>query len=44
MHTAEDVHMISEQNAIGIASYIGVSRDSINDRLEGALKKAKKYF
>lgn len=27
-----------------IASYIGVSRDSINDRLEGALKKAKKYF
>ena len=27
-----------------IASYIGVSRDSINGRLEGALKKAKKYF
>ena len=27
-----------------IASYIGVSRDSINDRLEGALKKTKKYF
>ena len=27
-----------------IASYIGVSRDSINDRLEGALNKAKKYF
>ncbi|MDD7517093.1 sigma-70 family RNA polymerase sigma factor [Ruminococcus flavefaciens] len=27
-----------------IASNIGVSRDSVNDRLEGALKKAKKYF
>ena len=27
-----------------IASNIGVSRDSVNDRLEGALKKVKKYF
>ena len=27
-----------------IAEIVGVSRDSVNDRLEGALKKAKKYF
>ena len=27
-----------------IASNIGVSRDSVNDRLESALKKVKKYF
>lgn len=27
-----------------IAERLGISRDSVNDRLEGALKKVKKLF